>query len=135
MEVKQYSNHWCVNIFLHEKQSSSLKEQTITISDYDYKTHTIDKKSTTYESMKEVFKNKCIITENLVIINNENGYGYVKISKSYDGKNLIMEFHYYLLDQFSLPDFRNICLPASKIKVIPYTNELRKLFDFISFMK
>lgn len=130
--------HWLVKIILF-KPNDDKQIQTFNISDWSYDVHVIGKKDTTYDSMKKVFQEKCIISNNYVIINNTNGHGGVKISRSQTNtEQLVMEINYLQPNKVHTGGFfssSTIMMPAIRMEIISYSDDLRKLFDFVSFMK
>lgn len=129
---------WSTKIVLFEEKGKETQE--IALNDWSYKTHVVDRIDTSYESMKEVVKKRCIISNNEIIIRNDDKkYGYVKISRnSRNSDELVLEVHYmWQTSIFTGGTYgpTGLLMPASKINLIPYTEDLKKLFDFVPFMK
>ena len=121
----------------HKSDSDHI--QKFTISDWNWKTHKILKQDTTYESMKKVLMEKVIVTNSFIIINNteKDKYGNIKISRDLFNKSkLVVEINYLRPTIVNVGYYSPTHLfPAQRVEKIEYSDDLKKLFDFIPFMK
>jgi hypothetical protein len=96
----------------------------------------------TFESMQQKVKENCIIYNNTIVINNtdkhDNGtnkYGYIKINRSLNENELVIETaSYKISSSFIGGSVSSFVTPLMNITIIKYTDDLKKLFNFVSFM-
>lgn len=90
----------------------------------------------TYESLQQKVKENSIIYNNTIVINNIDKYGYIKINRSSTNDNeLVIETFFSLNGGFwSGNSYSRMSTFLNNIQVIKYTEDLKTLFNFVSFM-
>lgn len=107
----------------------------ISISDFNETFHRLEKKDSTFDRFKEHIKSNIILYNNTILIRDTRAkMKYAKINRDMINKNqLIIEKCNLEITQYINSYSLNTC--CSTIEVIPYTDELKVLFDYIDFMK
>ncbi len=88
--------------------------------------------------MKKVLMEKVIVTNSFIIINNteKDKYGNIKISRDlFDKSKLVVEINYLRPTIVNVGYSPTHLFPAQRVEKIAYSDDLKKLFDFIPFMK